>query len=101
MIYALIASNLLMVFVFVIFLNRLPPQIPLFPSKIWGEDQLGEIWMIFIIPALMNGFYILNNLFVKKMFPMNSYVKKIVSYVNWGIIASLTFVFLKIIFIVI
>lgn len=101
MIYALIAGNLLMVSVFVIFFNRLPPQIPIFPSKIWGEDQLGELWMIFIIPLLMNGFYVLNNLIIRKMFPLNSYVKKIILYVNWGIIVSLTFIFLKIIFTVI
>lgn len=101
MTYVLIACNLLMVVLFVVFLNLLPPQIPLFYSKIWGEDQLGELWMIFIIPILMNIFYIFNNFVLHKFFPGNTFVSKIISYVNWGVIVFFTFVFLKIILTVI
>lgn len=101
MIYALISSNLLMIALFIAFFNQLPPQIPLFYSKIWGEDQLGELWMIFIIPLLMNGFYIFNNFLQSKFLVNNNFAKKIFFYVNWGIILSFTFVFIKIIFSVI
>ena len=101
MIYCLIISNVLMVTVFGIFLNRLPPQLPLFFSKVWGEDQLGELWMIFLIPICLNSFYFLNAFMEKKIFANNKYITQLISYVNIFLIVSFTYIFLRIIFIVV
>jgi hypothetical protein len=32
--------------------NQLPPQIPLFYSRPWGDLQLGEPWQILILPGM-------------------------------------------------
>jgi len=96
MFYALIACNVLMVVVFIAFFNRLPPRIPLFYSKIWGEDQLAESWMIFLLPIFMTIFVIVNTFIKNKFFPDNHYVKKLFEYVNWSIILFFSFVFIKI-----
>ena len=52
MIAAVVLINLLMILIFAVEYHRLPPQIPLFYSKLWGEDQLGEVWMIFLLPVI-------------------------------------------------
>jgi len=99
--YALIGSNLLMVTVFAIFFKRLPPQLPLFLSKVWGEDQLAELWMIILIPFCLDLFYFLNSFVNDRIFPENKYVTKLFKYVNLFLIISFTFIFLKIIFTVV
>lgn len=49
--------------------GKLPPQVPLFYSRPWGEDMLAAPLMLFLLPAiaifcfLTN--YIISNLFVK------------------------------------
>jgi len=98
MVYLLIGADILMVGIFALLSNRLPSQIPLFYSQPWGEDQLGELWMIFILPAAMNLFYFINRTVYRKFFGGNEFVRKILYYVNLFIIISLTFTFLKIIF---
>lgn len=101
MFYVLIASNVLMVIIFIFFFNRLPPQIPLFYSKIWGEDQLAETWMIFLLPIFMTLFVLINNFIKKKLFSDNVYINKLIEYINWVIIVFFSFVFFKIFFTVI
>jgi len=97
---SLFFANLLMLFIFILKLNRLPPQIPLFYSHLFGEDQLGDLWMIFILPFFLNFFFFLNNLFYKKFFCDNLLVKKIVDYVNLFLIIIIPLIFLRIIFLV-
>lgn len=41
--------------------NNLPPQIPLFYSKPWGEGQLAPVSYIFLLPALSAMVLLLNN----------------------------------------
>lgn len=100
MFYALIASNIIMAFVLVLKFNRLPPQIPIFYSRLWGEDQLAEWWMIFLLPIISNLFFFLNLFLYKRFFFKNEFVKKIVIYLNLFIIISLTLIFIKIVFLV-
>jgi len=90
----------LIILIFIIRLPYLPPQIPLFYSKSWGEDQLVDSWMIFILPLLMNGLFFINQFFYKKFFLENNFVKKIIDYLNLFVIISITLIFLKIIFLV-
>jgi hypothetical protein len=100
MVYLLIAANLIMIGAFAFFSRHLPNQIPLFYSQAWGEDQLGDLWMIFILPLTMNFFYIFNQTIRRRFFNNNDFVKKIFYYINLFIIFAFTFTFLKIIFLV-
>ncbi len=100
MAYALMACNAIMGLIVFLRYGTMPPQIPLFYSHAQGEDQLAEWWMIFILPILMDLFVILNGFVSAKLFPGNEYVKKVLRYLNIGIMATLTVVFVKIILLV-
>ncbi len=93
-------SLFILILVFIIKINNLPPQIPLFYSLPWGENQLAETWMIFFIPLIMILFIFINNFIEKKFFFENDFIKKIFYYLNILIIVSFTFIFLKIILLV-
>jgi len=80
--------------------SSLPSQIPLFYSSPWGEDQLGELWMIIFLPILMNGFVLLNDFLTKKYFSDQPIIKKIIEYLNLFLIFVFTAICLKIIFLV-
>jgi len=43
-------------------LGKLPPQVPIFYSRPWGEDYFGPSYMLFILPGLALVFYLVNNL---------------------------------------
>lgn len=100
MFYTLIIGNLVMAALFIFRYSTLPPQIPLFYSKQVGEDQLAEWWMIFIIPILLNVFVIVNDFCSQRFFPGNAYVRRLLYYVNFALIISFTFIFLKILFLI-
>jgi hypothetical protein len=94
----LFVANTIMVLFFVFRFTSLPSQIPLFYSKPWGEDQLADSWLIFILPLTMNFIFFINLYFNKKFFQENNFVKKIIDYLNLFIIVSITLIFIKIIF---
>lgn len=48
-----IAITLLLLFFLVLFLDILPPKLPLFYSLAWGETQLVQKQQFFILPAVM------------------------------------------------
>ncbi|MFC1727414.1 hypothetical protein ACFL0Y_02720 [Patescibacteria group bacterium] len=47
----------------IFFYRRLPPQIPLFYSRSWGEKQLAPPLLLFLIPALSLGVTMINIFF--------------------------------------
>lgn len=96
MIAVILIMNVLMILIFSVEFNHLPPQIPLFYSKPWGEDQLAEVWMIFLLPILLSIFVIANNFIVKKIFSDDLYVKKVLNYVNIFLLVVFFLVYLKI-----
>lgn len=96
----LIISNLLILIAFILRFSHLPPQIPLFYSKLWGEDQLTDTWMIVFIPILINTFYFLNIYIYRRFFLQIGIVKKIIDFVNIFLIVVLTIIFIKIIFLI-
>jgi len=55
---------------------------------------------LFIIPLFINLFFYLNNLFQKKFFPENDFVKKLIFYFNLLIIIGGSLIFIKIILLV-
>lgn len=98
--YPLIAGNLLMAAVFAFKLRKIPPQIPLFYSRPWGEYQLTDWWFIFLLPILMNLLYFLNLYLSKKFFGTNHFVKTVIKYLNLFIVIVFTFVFIKILLLI-
>lgn len=96
----LIIANIIMAIIFIVKINFLPPQIPLFYSLPTGENQLTDTWMIFLIPFILNIFYIINTSIYNKFFLGNDFIKKIFHYLNLFLIISFTFIFIKIIFLV-
>lgn len=95
--YSLLAGNIVMILTYLLKYTRLPPQIPLFYSKVWGEDQLADTWFILLIPIIMNIFYFLN-IYLSKKFPVGDwFAHKVLHYLNIFVIVSLTLVFIKII----
>ncbi len=100
MIYGLMGANILMLAAFIWRLPTLPPQIPLFYSRAWGEDQLADSWMIMLIPFLINLLIIFNHFLYGKFFAGNEFMRKVFDYVNVFIIVAFTAIFLKILFLV-
>lgn len=97
MLYALIGSNIIMIGALLLRFNHLPPQIPLYFSKPWGEDQLVDNWMIFLFPVLLDILYFVNVSLVKRYFKENELVKKMIQYLNVFLMIAFTLIFIKII----
>lgn len=95
--FFILLSNIILITVFLLQKSIFPPQIPLFYSRQLGEDQLGEWWMIFIIPILMNVFFIVNQFIYKKFFRNNEFVLKVLYVTNSFILTSFTLIFVKIV----
>lgn len=100
MAYAILGCNGIMVLMFFLRYQTLPPQVPLFYTHTAGEDQLAEWWMIFLLPVLLNLFYFINRFISNKFFPGNDFVKRLLNYLNITLMISVTIIFAKIIFLV-
>ncbi len=96
----LLLGNAVMVVAFLFAFRHLPPQIPLFYSKVWGEEQIADLWMILVLPSVMNMFVIANNYITNKYFYENDYIKQLLFYVNICLIAVFTFIFVRVLFLV-
>lgn len=100
MIRILFGADVLMLIVFLFKLNRLPLQIPLFYSRLWGEDQLVDTWLIFLLPIFLNLLFFINNYIFKKFYSDNELIKKIFYYLNLFLILGFTLIFIKIVFLI-
>ena len=100
MLKLLLSANLLMIATFILKFKTLPPQIPLYFSKLWGEGQLADLWMIFIIPIFMNILFFSNQYIFNRFYSENTFIKNIFYYLNLFLIIAFTLIFVKIIFII-
>jgi len=100
MVKLLLGSNILMIVAFAFKFSRLPPQIPLFYSQLWGEGQLADSWAIFILPIFMNIVFFLNRYIFNRFYSDNAFIKNIFYYLNASLIIGFTLIFIKIIFLV-
>lgn len=100
MIKLLLGANSLMIAAFLLKFSRLPPQVPLFYSQLWGENQLVDSWVIFILPIIMNILFFINQYVSNKFYSDNIFIKNIFYYLNIFVITSFTLIFIKIIFLV-
>lgn len=68
---AIILTILLIVFSFSFFIfhfSQLPPEVPLFYSRPWGQEQLALNWQLVILPFSALFFFILNFLLASKLY---------------------------------
>ena len=100
MVKLLLGANALMIATFLLKLSKLPPQIPLFYSQLWGEGQLSDTWAIFILPIFMTILFFINQYVLNKFYSENAFIKTIFYYLNLFLIIGFTFIFIKIIFLV-
>lgn len=90
-------SLIVEVFFFLLKLNVLPPEIPLFYSKPQGQEVIAPLYAIFLIPFA--AFIALSiNLVVKRVFfRENEFIDIVIGWINNIIIVLSTGFFLKII----
>jgi hypothetical protein len=100
MILTLIISNILVVAIFLLNINRMPPEIPLYYSRPTGEAQIAPWWMLFALPFIMNGLVVLNGYLARRIFKNNPFIVNSFRVFTIGAIVSLTLVFLKIILLI-
>ena len=100
MIKLLLGADAAMILIFLLKLPTMPPQVPLFYSQLWGESQLVDSWMIFLLPIFMNILFFLNQNIFNKFYSENIFIKNIFYYLNLFLIICFTLIFIKIIFIV-
>lgn len=100
MLIALIIADLIMIATLAWRFPLLPPQIPLFYSEIWGENQLVDLWMIAVIPFLLHVFFFANSFIYQRFFWQNHTIKHIMNTVNYVLTIIFTIIFLKIIFLI-
>jgi len=100
MIQLLLGADVLMIITFILKFSKLPPQIPLYYSQPWGEGQLADSWMIFLLPIFLNLLFFINQYIFNKFYHGNIFIKKIFYYLNLFLILGFTLIFIKIIFLV-
>lgn len=96
----LIGANIVMGIAYLLRSASIPPQIPLFYVHQAGEDQLGEWWMIFLIPFFLDLFYFLNKFMLAKFFRSNKFVAQVVRYFNLFLIITFTIIFIRVILLI-
>ncbi len=96
MILGMIIATIVMGATFAIAYPYLPPQIPLFYSRPWGEAQIADIWYLALLPILLY-LCIGINLFVSRKLSHKTFVPKLLTMVNFAIIIVTTISFLRII----
>lgn len=98
MVYTLIGADIVMLLAFVWRAQSLPPQIPLFYSQVWGQDQLVDYWTLLLLPALLHLFFFLNIFLYNKLFFPDHFIRKITAVSNIVLTIALSLIFLKILF---
>lgn len=92
--------NLFLVGFFLLRLQNLPPQIPLYYSRGFGDEQIANLWMIFILPVNSIIIIAINNLILKRFFTGNVFLEKVIYYTNITIMLIFSYIFLKIIILI-
>lgn len=59
-----------------LFWQNLPPQVPLFYSRPWGEEQLGQPHLL-ALPLLLGIVFLGLNSFLSYIVPENSFLKRV------------------------
>jgi len=73
-------SLLIIVFSFSFFIfnfSKLPPEVPLFYSRPWGEEQLALNWQLAILPALSLIIFLVDLILAAKLYSQESLLAQI------------------------
>src|SRR5688572_26854683 len=62
--------------------NLLPPLVPFFNSKPWGEERLASSGIIFALPPLLFTIFMVNNLLSAYYYSKNTLVSRILSFTS-------------------
>lgn len=100
MFYALAAGNATMLFAFILKYPSLPPQIPLFYSRAGGEEQIADLWMIGLLPLILNCFFFLNIYMYRRFFVGQEVMRKLLIFINIFLTVTICLIFMKVIFMV-
>jgi len=71
-----------MLSLFAITYRALPSEIPLYYSHSWGESRLGHPLNLSIIIFLLNLFYLITSLILKRYYLNDEFVKKIIQIIQ-------------------
>lgn len=96
-------SFLLLIFCFGLFiftLKRLPPQVPLFYSLPWGEQQLSPTIGLLFLPLGILLIAILNSFLIMASLNKYSLAAKILTWITVSLIFLTSFTLVKIIFLI-
>lgn len=98
--YIVAGSTILMAVAFTLKISHLPPQIPLFYSRPIGESQVVDRILIFFLPLLMYIIVGTNSLLVRFSFTESRFVKAVLYYSSVVSVTLITYIFLRIVFLV-
>ncbi|KKR78183.1 MAG: hypothetical protein UU23_C0002G0010 [Candidatus Curtissbacteria bacterium GW2011_GWA1_40_9] len=73
-----------------LYFRNLPPEIPIFYSKTWGENMLGQSIFIWILPAIAVSFVAFNFLVYFVFFRNNKFLARVL-FVSNAVIGFTTF----------
>lgn len=63
-----ITSNIVVGALVAVLLLTAPPEIPLYYSRAWGENQVATKWAVLLFPIMLNVTFFVTNWFVRKKF---------------------------------
>lgn len=86
MLIGLLITDVLLIALGAIAYPHLPPQIPLYYSRPWGEDQIADLWFILLLPFFMH-LCIGLNVFIARKMNRNSFIPKLLNTINWSLMA--------------
>jgi len=88
-------------FLFFIFhFKKLPPQLPLFYSRPWGEEQLGLSWQLTVLPFLTLLFFVFDLFLASKLYHQYPLLAQILVWTSFTFTLLATITLVKIIFLV-
>lgn len=80
----ILSLTLILTQAWVLVLNRqaLPPRVPLWYSKPWGEEQLAFSWQLWLVPGLSVVFLIINLILANYFYRQERFLGKMIMAVN-------------------
>lgn len=81
--------------------SKIPPQVPLYYSRPWGEDQLVEKINLFLLPLSILFFTCLNLFLTALCWEKQKLIAQIAVFLTAVMVFLLTFVFIEIFFLVV
>lgn len=92
-----IVSIAIMIGLFVLSYQHLPPETPLFYSLPESDNQIAPMWLILLLPVIETFLVMVNSIVKKKWFNEASVFSSMISVATYTIILLSTYIFVTII----